>query len=273
MADGRSGSRRVANLRTLSDNAATYLAVPPKDAPERSDQLDTRIHWPRVLVEGVVIVGSILLAFGIDAWWDQSQRRGEEQRLLRNLHAEFQEARDTLRVSIDRHRVYHGSAASLVQGTNTGLATPALSFRPIYQTFVALNTTHLKTGALDGALSSGRLDIVSDEELRSLLASWHSTLGEFTEQETYIWELTLESRRVLAAAAPIADGVSIAATDPPQPIPDDPASRLLANFVVSDVGQNYAALRMMFESLAVRDGQILLSWIEELLVLLERDIR
>jgi hypothetical protein len=220
-----------------------------------------------------VIVGSILLAFGIDAWWDQSQRRGEEQRLLRNLHAEFQEARDTLRVSIDRHRVYHAAATSLVRGDDPGLTADPLSFRPVYQTFVALTTTHLKTGALDGALSSGRLDLVSDEELRSLLASWHSTLGEFTEQERYIWELTLESRRVLAAAAPIADRVSHAATDPPQPVPDDPVSRALADFVVSDVGQNYAALRTMFESLAVRDGHNLLAWIDELLVLLERDIR
>jgi hypothetical protein len=160
-----------------------------------------------------------------------------------------------------------------VQGPDPGLAVPPLSFRAVYQTFVALNTTHLKTGALDGALSSGRLDIVSDEELRSLLASWHSTLGEFTEQETYIWELTLESRRVLAETAPIAEEVSYAATDPPQPIQDDPVSRVLADFVVSDVGQNYAALRTMFESLAVRDGNILLAWIDELLVLLERDIR
>ena len=35
-----------------------------------------RIPWPRVAVEGVVIVGSILLAFGIDAWW--SDRQAEE---------------------------------------------------------------------------------------------------------------------------------------------------------------------------------------------------
>ena len=37
---------------------------------EPSDQLSCQIPWLRVFVEGVVIVGSILLAFGIDAWWD-----------------------------------------------------------------------------------------------------------------------------------------------------------------------------------------------------------
>lgn len=31
------------------------------------------VPWLRVLIEGVVIVGSILLGFGIDAWWEGRQ--------------------------------------------------------------------------------------------------------------------------------------------------------------------------------------------------------
>ena len=38
-----------------------------------SAELKAQIPWLRVRVEGVVIVGSILLAFGIDAWWDGMQ--------------------------------------------------------------------------------------------------------------------------------------------------------------------------------------------------------
>ncbi len=58
-----------------------------------------QIPWLRVFVEGVVIVGSILLAFGIQAWWDERQERGEErgeeQQLLINinLHEELGRAR------------------------------------------------------------------------------------------------------------------------------------------------------------------------------------
>ncbi len=37
-----------------------------------------QIPWLRVFVEGVVIVGSILLAFGSEAWWDESQERALE---------------------------------------------------------------------------------------------------------------------------------------------------------------------------------------------------
>ena len=47
------------------------------------------IPWTRVLVEGVVIVGSILMAFGIEAWWDGAQERAEEAQLLASLAEEF----------------------------------------------------------------------------------------------------------------------------------------------------------------------------------------
>ena len=40
-------------------------------------------------MEGVVIVGSILLAFGIEAWWDGMQERAEEQVVLLALQEEF----------------------------------------------------------------------------------------------------------------------------------------------------------------------------------------
>jgi hypothetical protein len=45
-------------------------------------QLKSQIPWLRVFVEGVVMVGSILLAFGIQAWWDGRQ---DELQLRRGL--------------------------------------------------------------------------------------------------------------------------------------------------------------------------------------------
>ena len=54
------------------------------------------IPWPRVLVEGVVIVGSILLAFGIDAWWDARKERDRESQLLVGLLGDFETTRSDL---------------------------------------------------------------------------------------------------------------------------------------------------------------------------------
>ena len=43
------------------------------------------IPWPRIFAEGFAIVLSILLAFGIQAWWEERQDRAVEQALLTGL--------------------------------------------------------------------------------------------------------------------------------------------------------------------------------------------
>jgi len=48
--------------------------------------LKPQIPWLGVFVEGVVIVGSILLAFGIDAWWDGRQERERTLAAVAALH-------------------------------------------------------------------------------------------------------------------------------------------------------------------------------------------
>jgi len=41
---------------------------------------DRKTRWVRALLEGLVIVGSILLAFGIDAWWEGRSEAQAEQK-------------------------------------------------------------------------------------------------------------------------------------------------------------------------------------------------
>ena len=40
------------------------------------------IPWKRIAVEAVAIVASILLAFAIEAWWDDWQQQEAEQVIL-----------------------------------------------------------------------------------------------------------------------------------------------------------------------------------------------
>lgn len=51
----------------------------------------SKIPWPRVLGEGLIIIVSILLAFWIQAWWDARQDRSEEIAVLQSLLGELQE--------------------------------------------------------------------------------------------------------------------------------------------------------------------------------------
>ena len=63
-----------------------------------------RIPWLRIFVEGLVIVVSILLAFGIDAWWDERGENRQEQALLQGLVKDFRRADSVLAVSRGLHQ-------------------------------------------------------------------------------------------------------------------------------------------------------------------------
>ena len=47
-------------------------------------------------LQATAIVGSILLAFAIDAWWDNRQERELEQAVLVSLHRDFLQSRVNL---------------------------------------------------------------------------------------------------------------------------------------------------------------------------------
>ena len=67
-------------------------------------RMKSTIPWLRVIAEGVVIVGSILLAFGIDAWWEVRVQHEEETQLLADLAEEFASNRSRLELTTGRHR-------------------------------------------------------------------------------------------------------------------------------------------------------------------------
>ena len=47
-------------------------------------------RWSRVLVEGVVVVASILIALAVDAWWDGVQQRRIERTYIGQLTADIE---------------------------------------------------------------------------------------------------------------------------------------------------------------------------------------
>ena len=66
--------------------------------------MSKQIPWLRVFVEGLVIVGSILLALALDAWWDGVQEAERRQALLRGLASDFEAAATDLDRVAQMHR-------------------------------------------------------------------------------------------------------------------------------------------------------------------------
>lgn len=62
------------------------------------------IPWLRVFAEGTAILVSILLAFGIEAWWSGRVEAAEEAVFLSGLQTEIDDALEILDFSDSRHQ-------------------------------------------------------------------------------------------------------------------------------------------------------------------------
>ncbi|MEJ2547442.1 MAG: hypothetical protein P8125_06440 [Gemmatimonadota bacterium] len=143
--------------------------------------------FTRLLLEGIVIVGSILLAFALDTWWDERSERAEEQAILENLRAEFEAAEAQFEFYFGWHQRIEASVGQTLE-TARGALKAGLPRVTLPDTALALAylspTFDPRLGTLEGLLSSGRLRLIRDPALRHALASWNGLLREATEEET-----------------------------------------------------------------------------------------
>jgi len=142
------------------------------------------LPWKRLTLEVTAIVGSILLAFGIDAWWEERQDRREEQQILQGLHAEFEENRTVLQRHLTRHLVEIQSLESVLDAIERGRDKDVGSTIDTALTgMLTPSTTDLGNGVLDALLGSGRIEILTNRNLRAKLAAWAGVIGEVWDDQ------------------------------------------------------------------------------------------
>lgn len=149
------------------------------------------IEWKRTFVEALAIVGSILLAFAVDAWWEERQDRAEEAELLSRLMAEF--SRNIERMDQEYWRLGPKAAVELYSSIDSALGRqevsvdiPALTLRrAVWAPNVEANTP-----ILDGVIRSGRLELIENEQILSELSTWERLLRDY-------YELSQRTRRNL----------------------------------------------------------------------------
>jgi hypothetical protein len=129
-------------------------------------------YWiPVLLAESVAVVVSILLAFAIDAWWENREERAEELRAMQGLKSEFE-----LNLAlIDTELVYRNAVIFSLQqlfdsaAGKTTLAPETLD--KLIGDVTWWGAADYSTGVLDSLIQGGALSIITNKELRYLLAS------------------------------------------------------------------------------------------------------
>jgi len=148
-----------------------------------------KIPWKRLSVEAAAIVGSILLAFAIDAWWAEKLERIAEREELSRLSDEFASNYERLdRWVSDGGSVYRQREAALsvsetldaaLKGGSETVLLPDLQIAEIIQT----PTFEAETSVFDSLVRSGRIEIIENREIVKAIAQWERRLRSANDQE------------------------------------------------------------------------------------------
>ena len=135
-----------------------------------------------LFLQAASVVASILLAFAIDAWWDQRVENNEKNTMLRQIKAELVETREWL----ERERAYRIAARESAKALLTAISAgryedteKTLDHR--LSDLLWYSGTGAQSGMLEGLLQSGGLAAIEDETLRRKLAAFPGDFGEFSE--------------------------------------------------------------------------------------------
>ena len=169
----------------------------PSDNPPPTRQ----IQWPRFAIEGVVIVASILLAFGIEASWQERQNRLEERGILQGLVTDFAANISQLDDMIGTHREADHRLMrlqNLPSAESTGLPSDSLF---LYLRAMTISSTFdARDGTLDAVIASGNLGIIRDVRLREALIRWQARVQDLSEESQELrssspWKNSYPQRR------------------------------------------------------------------------------
>jgi len=148
-----------------------------------------KIPWKRLSVEAAAIVGSILLAFAIDAWWAERLERITEREELSRLYDEFSSNRERLDrwVSVDgfmqRIRTSSLRVSEIMDAAMKGGSETVSVLDVQIADLVRSATFEAESPVYESLVRSGRIEIVEDREIVTAIAKWERSLRNAAEIE------------------------------------------------------------------------------------------
>ena len=115
-----------------------------------------RLPWLRLFAEGIAIVVSILLAFAIQAWWEELGERRAEAELIVNLSEAVETSRGQINARFDSRAADSAAVSVFFQADPSQLAAvPRDSASRLYAAMYRANTYEALAGPLAAAVNTG----------------------------------------------------------------------------------------------------------------------
>ena len=157
----------------------------------------------KALGQSCVIIASVLIAFGIDAWWEDRQERESELWLIERLHADFIQMRTNLDVAMAEHHKSHSAGSQLFESSEIGKPLPrSLEMdEMVGRVFLSWWTFNPGSGSVAVFLNSDASRIVRNRSLADQLVRWPSLMEDLQENQEMLikgkeerWQPYLASR-------------------------------------------------------------------------------
>ena len=150
-----------------------------------------RNQWKRLLVEASAIIGSILFAFAVDAWWEDVQTDLKTQTILDAVQLEMELNLIKLQDSIAHHEeIVEAIREAHHQNSTTGVQAKSVIDVEIFEPDV---------GALDTLITTGMLGEIDDPELQISLGVFTGLATDLRERESRAVDFRDAARRRIAA--------------------------------------------------------------------------
>ncbi len=158
-----------------------------------------KIPWKRISVEAAAIVASILLAFSIDAWWDERQERARLVDTLVSLEGALSANLRAIVENIEGATANKEIVQAFIQMTPEEAGQIPVAER--FRTLVALfrpGTINLNSSYIVDILNSRSLESLTDAALRDAMAQWRANLDDLNEVRFILTDRREEALQALA---------------------------------------------------------------------------
>lgn len=233
-----------------------------------------QIHWRRTILESVAIILSILLAFAIDASWDELKERSQEKTFLESLLSDFKETRSRIDESTRRHERFLDSASQLlsIHGEGAPNVEPEVLEAQLSAIFFNWTSLFLPSGSRDALFASGDIEIIDNHKLRQMLAAWPSIVDDAKEDDVLI------SQDVMSNLAPYLQ--RIVRTRNVARISNPDAAKLIPRIESIDYSaiwndpqfENLITFRIVSETFALQENVYLRKAADEIIQVIEKEL-
>jgi hypothetical protein len=142
--------------------------------------------WLRVACEAALIVGSILMALALDAWWDGVQQDRRRRELVQELLLDFETTQASMATAIVRGESLMANMNAYFRDAVTQDPTPVDSIKVWVNAAFSPLDFEPALSSYQGAMVSGDLRLVQSRELVEAFAELELALQGF-EERSRVW--------------------------------------------------------------------------------------